>query len=203
VFGKAPEFIIAGTGRSGTVYISWLLNELGIATRHEYFYGPDGYHKRIGVKGEVSWLAVPFLDTFDGKILHQTRHPIKTINSFVSVRAADKARMHNKYIRFIDRYFDLSDDPLDNAIRFYIEWNTRIKKYATYHFKIEGLEKAVPEICDVLGYGCPKNYKDILARSQKLNSKSTPQITYADLPKGPLLDALAEVAESYGYTLDE
>lgn len=162
LFGSAPEFVIAGTGRSGTVYISWLLDALGIPTRHEYFYGAEGYHKRIGIKGEVSWLAAPFLGEFKGKILHQTRHPIKTINSFVSVLAVDKSRMHNKYIRFIDQHFDMGDDLLDNAMRFYIEWNAQIAKHAGYHFQIEKMEQALPEIFAYLGYECPPNYKDVI-----------------------------------------
>lgn len=203
LFGAAPEFVISGTGRSGTVYISWLLDTLGIPTRHEYFYGPKGYHKRIGVKGEVSWLAAPFLEGYSGKILHQTRHPIKTINSFVSVKAVDKTRMHNKYIRFIDEHFDMGDDLLENAMRFYVQWNEEISKHAGYHFRIEDLEDVVPEIFAYLGYSCPDNYKDVIASSKKLNSKSKPQITFEDLPKGSHLDALYEAAKKYGYQLDE
>jgi hypothetical protein len=203
MFGHDPDFVVSGTGRSGTVYISWLLNELGIPTRHEYFFGPHGYSKRIGVKGEVSWMAAPFLGNFRGSILHQTRHPVKTINSFVSVKAVDPSRMHNKYIRFISQHFEMGEDLLEHAMRFYIDWNYQISQHATYHFQIEQVERCIPEIFAQLGVSCPKNYRHVIKRSKTLNSKSKPQVTYYDLPKGQLLDELIYVSERYGYKIDE
>ena len=203
MFGRDPDFVIAGTGRSGTVYLAWLINELGIPTRHEYFFGPDGYHKRIGVRGEVSWMVVPYLQDFKGTILHQTRHPVKTINSFVSMRGFDPTRMHNKYIRFIDQHFHMTDNLIEDSMRFYIEWNKKAEERAVHTFQIEKIAEELPRVFREIGEECPSHYREVIEKSQKLNSKSKPIVTYEDLPKGKLLDELAAVSEAYGYKIDE
>ena len=203
IIGHEPEFIIAGTGRCGTVYIAWLLSQLGIPTKHEYFYGPQGFHKRVGYKGESSWLAVPFLDDFDGKVIHQIRHPVKTINSFVSVRALDTSRMNNQYVRFINKHFDLTGNQLEDSMRYYLEWNQKIEKHEGIRVRLEEINESIPKIMDYLGYPCPENYKEIVKSSKKMNSRSNPQVTYKDLPKGKLLDQLTEMAERYGYNIEQ
>lgn len=201
VFGHEPEFVIAGTGRCGTVFIADAIDKMDVPCRHEYFYGPDGFHKRIGVKGDVSWLAVPYLDGYKGRVIHVVRDPVKVINALVSARAFDTARLDNKYVGFVAKHFDLSGDQTLDAMRYYIEWNRRIEKHGTMRFRLEDIKNDFPKVMGAIGKPCPDNYREILEGMPRLNSRSKQMVDVSDYPKGDVLEQLRSIAEEYGYDL--
>jgi len=85
---KPISYVVASTPRSGTGYIAQTLSRLGLRCGHEGCFRPDGqsYWQREGAMGDASWLAVPFIDRLPPGtvVLHQTRDPVKAINSINS-----------------------------------------------------------------------------------------------------------------------
>ena len=84
------EFVVTGCARSGTAYIARLLTALGIECGHEAVFTPytrhfDGFG---AVRGDSSWLAVPFLDELPAGtvVLHQVRHPDAVVRSLIGIR---------------------------------------------------------------------------------------------------------------------
>ncbi len=82
---KNIEFVITGCGRSGTGYVSELLNSAGLKCGHESVFGIkgpgfNGNHYRA----DASWFSAPFLSDLppDVKILHIVRNPAKVVSSF-------------------------------------------------------------------------------------------------------------------------
>lgn len=201
-FGQDPAFIVAGTGRCGTVYVTNLLNALGASCRHEYFYGPEGYNKRIGVKGDVSWLAVPFLEKYQGTVLHLVRHPLRVINALISAKALDNSRLENRYVRFLNTYFPLTGNQLEDAIRYYVEWNRKIENYAKLRIRLENIGEMIPKIMETLDIPCPENYKEIAQNTERVNARSRPCIRMEDIPAGNLRDELFAIAKDYGYEME-
>ncbi len=103
------EYLVVGTGRSGTLYAAKLLTALGFPCGHErIFNGSDlselprlmdrdsdnsacGKHFGLEFAGrpvaESSYMAVPFLDhesLKDCRIIHVVRDPLKVIRSFLN-----------------------------------------------------------------------------------------------------------------------
>jgi hypothetical protein len=104
------SYLVTGTGRCGTVYMSRLLTSVGIVCGHETIFDYCGIHgarRRINqeetlrfsivssmgfenpdaknIVADSSYMAAPFLDCDllqDTKIIHVVRNPIDVINSF-------------------------------------------------------------------------------------------------------------------------
>ena len=111
------KYIVVSSPRSGTGYTAEAFSRLGLNCGHEqsFFPGQYVYHKQ-GEKiwGDASWLAVPFLDKMPPGtlVLHQTRDPIKTLDSMSGRRqlrgntepAGEGPR--GEYTKFLKVFFD-------------------------------------------------------------------------------------------------
>ena len=110
---KRLQYVVTGTGRSGTVYLANLLTASGIPCGHESIFTPWGLEEaraRLGGRipidvslisrqscgawqpnladlvADSSYMAGPYLDDellHDTRIIHAVRHPLAVINSFV------------------------------------------------------------------------------------------------------------------------
>ena len=80
---QMTKFVVTGTGRSGSGWISLVLRNAGVLCGHEQVYNPFGVCWKRWVKDEPewhadsSWLALPHLDKFDGPVFQLVRHPLK------------------------------------------------------------------------------------------------------------------------------
>jgi hypothetical protein len=107
------QYVVTGTGRSGTVYLANLLTKCGLPCGHECIFTPWGLEEALArlqgrsavqvsamsvescgdwfqgagdVVADSSYMAAPFLDPAvlrDARIIHVVRHPMDVINSFV------------------------------------------------------------------------------------------------------------------------
>lgn len=103
------EYIVTGTGRCGTLYMSNLLTTLGIPCSHEGIFSHKGYEKAIEIikEGKVensiiskdscdnlsefeykiiadsSYMSAPFLSKFDAPAIHVVRNPLNVVGSFI------------------------------------------------------------------------------------------------------------------------
>jgi hypothetical protein len=104
------RYLVTGTGRCGTVYLSHLLTSVGISCGHESVFNVHGlipalrkltgldkchnsfcsneseYPKVIeNLQAESSYMAAPYLSTglfHGGRVIHLVRNPIQVITSF-------------------------------------------------------------------------------------------------------------------------
>jgi hypothetical protein len=201
-----PEFVIVGTGRSGTGYISEVLTKAGIRTGHEGWWNPDGRRKSRLV-GDASWLAVFQLDEYRGKVFHQVRDPIKVISSLASVDFAT-ARREEPWAAYRSGYIGgLSDDPVSDAMRAVDVWIAKISGMAERTWRLEDVdERLLHEISARIGRSLnPRRVRRAMAdvgsdvNSKVGRSKVTLELDWDDLPNGPLKDRVLIHAESFGY----
>lgn len=154
------KYVVVSPPRSGTGYTAEALNRIGLNCGHEKAFFPGHYVYNRGEKfwGDASWLAVPFLDKMPKGtlILHQTRDPIKTLDSMSARR---QLRGNNKpggkgprgeYTKFLNVHFDnweSDESQHDRLARFWVEWHLRIEKQADnpdlkyLRFKIEDMNE--------------------------------------------------------------
>lgn len=175
---KSPAFIITSCPRSGTLYITRLLQALDIPTRHESVYGikPQSADPSIG---EVSWAAAAFLNTLPdtAPIIHLTRSPQDTISSAVAVWSRvpdnDATRLHTKVV---DQFCPglPHTDRVRRETAFYFKWHALIQDSATnknyLRYRIEDIDTALPQILHFLSI---KRTEDQIQRALATVPKNT------------------------------
>ena len=204
---QLPRFVVTGTGRSGTVYMSRLLTSVGIACSHEAVFHPEGKPEWGRHRGDASWLAVPYLDVFDGYVLHVVRDPLAVVNSYVGIGFFDHDydHSHDRWRAFAEHHapnvFTL-DDPVTRAMAWYVEWNRRIEPHADRRIRIEDLTgDDLVDLAQKIGKSLSLDeLPDAIASvPTNLNSRERAVLTLDDLPEGEYLDGLTEIAIDYGY----
>ena len=210
-FATRPRFVIIGTGRSGTAFISEYFRRAGVLISHEQYYTHKGPYLRNPwrywrTQGDASWLAVPFLPDRGMVAIHQVRHPYKVIDSLFRIGFFDPAHdaAHAPFVAFARQHFRFSDDPLQSALRWYVEWNERCEAITDRRYRIEDLHNRAADIEQWLGLrvGLPGLVSD------RVNSRP-PVVDMAgldvarDIRRFPEFRALEAMAERYGYDLPE
>ncbi|MBW3536537.1 MAG: hypothetical protein KY395_02030 [Actinobacteria bacterium] len=227
------RFVITGTGRCGTTYMALVLRRTGLRVGHELWFRPypaglrdpsvldrNPSHevasrtyemiRRRGLRldGDVSWEAVPRLDRFNGTVLLQLRHPLKVIGSFAGAGFFNRPRPEQPIFKnYMRAHFDPSGDELVDGMRWWVDWNTRAAKYASFTYRIEDLDEAL--LADILTHightASPERLTAALnVPEDKRNTGPAPcwyalHVDWSDLPRGLHFDALCEAAAAWGY----
>ena|GEM_PF-999598 len=221
------RYVIVGTPRSATAYTSELLSNLGLACGHEkYFKFEQSWQNFLDddrIHGDATWLARPFLQKFppNVRILHQTRDPVKVINSLLQIQFLDldenetpmRTGARLRFTQFAYQHCpELSrhSTTLERTIWFYYYWNKAIddaaQERSVLRFDIESLG---PDLLKrILRHlGLPRDYisDEMLAAQfellpRNINAKAREKVgleekvAWSDLPED-----LREMAASYGY----
>lgn len=201
------RFVITGTGRCGTAYMSTVLQTCRIHCGFEEKYTPDGYQPNPFVRGESSWMAVPHLDRFTGYVLHVVRHPLDVINSFLGIKFFEDPDAHGKYADYSQTHAPEvweHETPVERAMAWYVEWNKRIEGYAHKRVRVEDLTG--DDLYDVVRYAgahhAPWELQDFVDQvPTHINSRERAQLTWGDLPAGDLKTELEVLGKEYGYDL--
>jgi hypothetical protein len=102
------KYLVTGTGRCGTLFMSNLLTSMGFPCTHEAIFTPNGIgwamraiageepiiNSKISrgdclsdgkseIVAESSYMAAPFLDQLDLEVIHVVRNPIKVVASLI------------------------------------------------------------------------------------------------------------------------
>ena len=108
------------------------------------------------LRGDSSYMAAPFLDKIDAKIIHVIRHPVKVVNSFCNyIDYFKDSKPRNSYENFIYRQIpELAEEmpQYDRACVFYMKWNDLITKHEPdLLYRIEDDPKIVTDFLGVSG----------------------------------------------------
>lgn len=160
------KYVILGTGRSGTAYVSKLLQCSGLDIGHEtlgadgissWYLTEDTPNKNSGSWGDLS-LSNPV-------VAHQLRNPLKTIPSLMTINKDSWDFIKNSTITST-----WDNRLLVRSMRHWLEWNQVAFRKAEYHWTLEGLQK---EIRPFLAAALPELSLDVFNKNVQKVSQAT------------------------------
>lgn len=192
-----PDYLITGTGRSGTRYAATLMTELGYPCSHETWYniyaecsGPPG--------GESSWLAVPRLP-IPRPTVQLVRHPHKVLESRVSSmflsfnREGPKTRWET--YATVNMGWDAVEPSVEievlteRNVEFILRWSEMIEATEPPRFRVEDLRNE--EILREFVYHLTGDWLDDFSKARTIPTDLNNRHPTIDLPPQPGLEALA------------
>jgi len=124
-------------------------------SKDEWISIPKWINDLSKIVADSSYMAAPYLDQFDAKIIHVTRNPIKVINSFTNhLDYFSSKSPNNHWESFIYKIIpELTKDmpQYDRGALFYVLWNELIEKKYDLRFKIEDNPDAILDFLNVSG----------------------------------------------------
>jgi LPS sulfotransferase NodH len=173
------KLVICGTPRSGTKYISDLLNEVGIITAHEQIFNLWNSDYNVKMKGNFwpdniqavsGYPSTPFVDKLDPKkyaVITQTRNYKDTIESFkrIGILSGDFNRFPKRhYFNFINFHCfkpwlkDIEDYD-DRLTEFYYRWYRLSVKRSEFKYSVSHINtNTLIQILDLIQ--APEELKD-------------------------------------------
>lgn len=199
---REPRFVILGTGRSGSGYISRVLTAAGIPCGHESWWNPHGRRQR-GLVGDSSWCALALIDwnKYTGNIFHQVRHPLDVISSYVHRQSFTSPFAQLKLPLLAD---DPSGDPLRYGCRIWLDLNRRSTELTKTWWRVEDVDaQLVSQIATTVGAAHGNIEAAIQSVPNSYNSHGTSRrLSWNDLPRD-LVGKIEAAAQYYGYSRDE
>jgi hypothetical protein len=201
--GQEEKFLlVTGCARSGTVYITKVMQQCGIDIHHEY----------IGKHGVCSWLmavddeTAPYGPGSAGirfqHVLHQVRDPIKTISSVYTTENDKSWKYVIKHIPQIQ----WSDPHIVKCAKYWYYWNLKAAQKADYSYCIENIEKEWSNIEEMLGLKLDKTALDRVPKNANTRGDYRRKITWntLKLELDPVLYLkIRKLAEFYGYPTED
>ena len=186
--------LITGCGRSGTTYIADVMEWCGM----------DMPHEAVGVDGSVSSLYCvdsewyPPYHVQDGRppfetVLHQVRHPLKTIGSLTTSKPI--SWMFNA--QHVDG-LDVGQPIIEKCCRYWIGWNEMAEAQAKMTYQIEELQKIWPILAAILPFPTVITYEMATQTTPRdRNSRKHRTVGWSDL--GEFEEPIRRLARRYGY----
>lgn len=184
------KYLIVGTGRCGTGYMSKILTDSGIKCSHEGIFTPYGIKDINKYDADSSWLAVPHILTYRQtleRVVHIVRHPLKIFrswlydqNNVISLKPKNTKSPYNRYI--VDHFPAISKErnPIDRAAIYYLNCNETIANNCTEYnipYSFFRVEDDPRDIINILGGTFKNNYK----KYSKYNTRKTGKATAKDV----------------------
>jgi hypothetical protein len=195
-----PRFVIVGTGRSGTRYISRLLQAAGIRCGHENWWRLDD-QQATRLEGDASWIATFQLDDYRGQIFHQVRDPLKVVNSILYGKK--QLLRGGPALEGRIRWIDITGDDRFDALNIAVTWLRKAEQIAAWTWRLEDMDSdLLQHICDRIGHPIDSRLADrALATVAPNTNKHTDgqRITWDDLPPSTVKTEAMTFAKHYGY----
>lgn len=196
-----PEFVVVGTGRSGSAYIAAVLSNAGLHCGHERWWNPDN-DRTPGLIGDSSWLAVPHLGSYSGHILHQTRHPLKVLRSLWNGEI--KIPGDSPYLLYMAQFTkEWEGNWRHDTTRFVTQWLEEAETHSELTWRLEGITSdLIMQIGAIVGHPVNQETADAALATVATNlnqHRVTPDISWDDLPQIPEAPQLRELAARFGY----
>lgn len=152
-YGRPPFFIV-GPARSGTAYVAELLTAAGLPTGHEDMFGAYGFDARPELRGDSSWLAVPFLGDIPAAcpIVFQTRDPLKVVESNFRIRFLQRDSKFDRFVQAVlGARLPASATPLERCVLYVVEWIEMIRAHQSRLVLTSRLESLAASDVDAIG----------------------------------------------------
>ncbi len=184
-------FLVTGSGRSGTKYISTVLRVCGLGVGHEH----------LGVDGIVSGFYCFESDHYPGAhvsprpkfdlILHQVRDPLKAIGSITTGRSRKWAS------QFVD--VEKSASSLRWSCYYWLAFNLEAERQALFTYRIEDLEDIWEKLQDALSFDTP--YSVVSDVPKNINTRSHRRYKWNDIKEAApeIYGNIRNAARRYGY----
>jgi len=206
---RALKYIVTGTGRCGTGYMSKLMTNAGIACGHERIFTPGGM-KNIPARlkrypwlsADASWMAVPFLGKFpEAVVIHATRHPIDVLSSYRSIhffRHVLNPRSSSPYARFIREHLPdilLYQNEVTAIAYWIVTWTRRIEQACGKRGRIVyPVESTLADLTRLLGA------KSITGISRTTNTRGRHKtLKQSDIVNPRVRAQFNALVQQYGY----
>ena len=180
------KVLIAGCGRSGTLYTAEVLVRCGVKVLHHH----------DGVDGTVLWTPVGIpgfdFDRYDN-VFHQVRHPLKTIASCATIGVDSWNLIHRC------TGIDLSLPVILRSALYWVLWNLLTEQVAQWRFRVEYMPDVLPELLRRLGVGeMSGHWQDVPVDT---NSRKHPDVSWSHLMSlSPIVaENVRRLACRYGY----
>lgn len=197
-----PDFVIVGTGRSGTRYISQLLRAAGVKCGHENWWSLK-FEPTTRLQGDASWIATFQVTGFEGHVFHQIRDPLKVITSLV--RGRPELVPGTIPHEFRSRWVEMTGDPLQDAIAVVIAWVKRAEAVSEWTWRLEDVDpELLREICSRIDRPISEQRaaRAFAAVSRSTNAHRTPDtlpLRWDEIPPSDLKDEVQSIARRFGY----
>jgi len=209
------DYLIIGTGRSGTGFMSELLTTNNIRCGHESVFGVpatlESYKKQITItnlKSESSWLSVPFIPIIKGyneniKFIHIVRNPVNVIKSWVELGVFSDDNMETSpYVQLIKEHVDLNyESSVEKSMSYYIGWIKMIEGYNLNRLIVNLEDINYDSLSKFLG-------KKIKPLNKKVNTKKEEKVIKIDndtlindIKNSELYSELKRISKKYGYNI--
>lgn len=191
------ELLITGCARSGTAYISNILQQCGLRIGHEKTQkdGVSSWIMCVNTK-HVPWAVDSRRRLQFTHIFHQVRHPLKVISSVQT-----EGRPSWKYIIKHVPEIKWEDSPLVKGAKYWYYWNLKAETQAEWTYRVEQLDEVWDEFCSRLGKKLDRSQLEQVPHN--VNARSHQEVTWEDLQQQldpDLYQKIRELAQKYGYT---
>lgn len=197
-FRQKRLLLITGCARSGTTYISEVLQQCGLDILHQDI-GKDGASSwTMAVNSRYSPWGPSAHGTYFEHTFHQVRNPLKVISSVYANQLNKSWQFVYKMIPEIKK----TDPLLVKSAKYWYYWNLATEKKAEWRYRIEDIDTVLPMMSLRLGIPLEKNALNTVPKDTNHKKTYEKQFTWNDL-KGALspelYDNIREMAKRYGY----
>ena len=199
------RFVITGTGRCGTAWMSRALTVLGIRCEHEGVFNPrtlaDGtWRARLDRRSGCSWLALPVLAELpaDVAVFALVREPLAVIRSLMGIRFFSSG---GEYAAIARSVAELPDDELEACAWFWIRANEIAAHHAEAVVRIEdpgALHVLASAICPGREFA-PGQFDSVVRSLAPMNARERDESITLDMLKPYTRNALVDAAHRLGY----
>ncbi len=160
-----PSFVIVGTGRSGSGFISKVLRAAGVDCGHEEWWGPGNAPVFPG--STVTRPGWPCRGCTTSTDRCCTRSAIPSTSSARWwASACSRIPTHQTFRWFMYAHVPgLTGDDVQDAMRWYVEWNRRCEAHADWRYRVEDVDAdLLVRITEHVGHPMSYEHADAGAR---------------------------------------
>lgn len=202
------RYLITGVGDSSLHFLAAVMSSASLSTGVGRMFNADGYKPSPTSRGDASWLALPWLDRFQGYVLHVTRDPLCLLdvfmdNHFFSGEPSFSARFQ-KYWEFTKTHApEVWEQPteVERAMAFVWSWNRRLEEWAHARVRVEDVTGE--QLVDMVRYaGAMHQAWELDVALAQVRAEVTipaPVLRWKDLPDGMIKRNLQKMGRDYGY----
>ena len=189
----ALKYVVLGTGRSGTGYMSWLLNACGIKCGHESLFRREGYDvsRAKSYDADSSFWAVPYRAWIPRSacVVHAVRDPLRVFRSWL---VHQPGKGNSEKIKELGYLIEHPLGSIEYLWDYWLTWHRISESIADVTVRVEDRL----EICDKLGLARPAEDRE------QVNPhvlSDAPLLTWDDLPDCDEREIVRTHSERYGY----